>query len=497
MPNHEVIGYLEVFNESIVQGWTIDPFSEFPYVELVVGEEKYSLPISWEKRSDVAERYGSTHIDTGFFCKVPNAVSYELLKAYRDGKESKVFSGGFPLSGQEFSVSNASILSDLESLKSIESEGYSAAEIEKVDRFLIKGWAVSTENLPVSTEEIQIFQNGKKIEAKVVAFSNQRLSESLQLPELNFGFDIFIPGYVWDETDAEEACYLDIYIKSQKIQEEPLKLSREMTRQWLIGLSAIDEATAIQSPVICLAIEHLRFGSFSQTLPLRAIQVFARYIEKLSIDTFLSTVDLFEDNPAFQTNTPEVSEGSATLLLWEAMRELNRQITLLPSREKNLCDLVVENLRRFKLIGESREWYLFLATQLTCESGNFKQLYGEIELTDFKKYADLNAGNNCERMTISLPLLVVERRMKWAISLVRKIGNRVFDGWLHTECIRFALQEVHFLYFAGEIETHELESYHLAFFDLLKNFKADWFSRLHGRILSRFRCLDTYGAFSI
>ena len=482
MQHHQNIGYLEVFNESFVQGWAIDTAREVPSIELIAGEERYPLLASWEKRSDVAAKYGEVHIDAGFFYRVSSDVRSKLLQAYKDGKEVAILSSETILLGESFSLSDPSLLTDSDDYREQESQGYKDANIESVENFLIKGWAVSHKGLPVSSHEIKVFRNGEKISTSAIHRPDSKASEMLNLPDLHFGFDIFLPGYIWEAQagveQSNEICLLDITIGGEIVSTSSIEISKTEVERWLNQIAIADSAQTSTWRFL-LAVEHIRYGNFSKDLSSHVLRYFTNRAEKLALYNFLEEAG---DNSEVVVGREEVSEAASTLLLWEAMRALNRQVAEdLDSR--TVSESVLKILTRFRLSGEAKEWYLFLAIQLTCEYHDFRRLSSEIDLTHLKKYADLKTVRAPNRMIVVLPLLIIEKRMNWAISLLQSLQHRILNSWFSTECLRFASQEVQSLYFSGEVSIYDLESYHLAIFNLLKAFKSDWFSRLHNAYL--------------
>lgn len=543
-----VFGYVEVFNQFIVQGWAIEEGGQHPYLYLSIDGEKYSLDVLWMERNDVAENYGSQFKESGFSHQLSGEIFEKLLLAHQSKHVVELIANDFVLPGPNFSlvkeqenidlVSDLSIhsgitiqpqalvgkknsleppankpqkisgpinkkirqapielptkgsslittvsLSDLSSAKIVAiPEKKWVCHIEEVLDFHIRGWGFSKDNSPLSKYSCTLVCNGHIIDAPVIFLPRHDVCEAYEIEDINTGFEIIIPSDIWQYSGVDSVCTLAIWVEGQSISSQPINVSREHVIQWLTNISLADGKQKAKKALDILALEHIHIGNFQQNLTSESLLYYEDVIKYEKLENLIDIKVKDKNGDKISTLRTEkdlvATESSSTLFLWEAMYDLNSRLVKLPAAS-NVYPTIIDCLRYHHLIGESRDWYLFLATQLTCENGEFPYLVGELDASKYKQFADLSSHSTVTQMSLALPILSMENKVDWVARLLYRIGKNLNNDWFHSSCIKFTTEVIQSQFILGHSNVNELENFHHAIFDLLASFKGEWFSRLY------------------
>ena len=483
----EIIGNLEVFNESFIQGWVINPDSEFLELTLRIDETDYPLNISLESRGDIAEKFGDNYADSGFSCHLGDKLSRLLQLASQNDKAIEVLVRGLRLSGvsfERFNKGSKSLGNSESQSPQVNSAQVGDARIERIECFSVKGWAVNVNGFSVNPRLFKVYCNEHQVELPIITLNRPDVSRELGIVGIDTGFEIILPGYMWMYAEKDFSLKIKVVISDYEPKSAVIEISREQVTKWVTEIADAQKDTYKDDWYTFIALEHIHYGQLQERLDSRATNFFTDFAKRHQL-----YVPLNNENSNLELNKNVVIENPSNLFLWEAMKDLN---TLLVRGDKNhsVYTPIISCLNKHRLTGEAREWYLYLAIQLTCESGEYKRLINDLDIYKFEEFADLTAEYPPTQMSLSLPMLVCRKEIGWAIKLLHKLTKRIYDGWIHMCCIRFATEEVQRLYVLSKVDIKELEEYNFAFFEFLRNFKGQWFSRLHDHdIMSAAVCI--------
>jgi len=338
--------------------------------------------------------------------------------------------------------------------------------IEQMDKFSLVGWAVDQEDKPV---DLTVHINGISVDCKIVREERRDVSDVLNISNLCVGFTLELPGYIWEQVGDAEDVRIEISSNEQKLTENFITLSREKAAKWISDIAQIEEGPEKQYLAL-LALEHVRYGRLNKHLQNEAVAYIQSFAREMKLEDFVFS----QDNDAREKESIP-TESASTLLLWKAMRSLNTKL-LMTDDKNEVYGKVVEVLSEYQLIGEARDWFLFLASQLTCESGEFHKMR---DILDFRKLGQLSESNTPTHMTLALPALVADGLIDEASDTLIRLREHLNDGWIHTACIRFATGEVLRMESEGIIDVTKAERFRYEYIHLLDSFKGEWFSRLH------------------
>jgi len=162
-----------------------------------------------------------------------------------------------------------------------------------------------------------------------------------------------------------------------------------------------------------------------------------------------------------------------TVLLWDALRELNSRLIASPGSVFVHVKAVHDHL---ELRGKVSRSYIASVTPLLCHHDEFMALHEWQDLSFLYKFGK---NRNAWKLSLALPTLIADGKVELATELVIELTRKSSEGWLNTECIRFALEQVLQIESTNHINVKASVQFQRAFLNLLDAFKGDWFSRLH------------------
>jgi glycosyltransferase involved in cell wall biosynthesis len=485
-----VMGYVEHIDAQYITGWAIHRGGKPLQLTLRANGQHFTLTVNWVERSDVAEKHGSQFMYSGYCCTLGIEEKEAIREAVQNNQSFEVLAEDFvltvanrfkPSALSEVFFSNQVVPPELVpqvvdtpktrtpsmhwSLLEIEVDSSGVkARIECWGLFKIRGWALVNDRVPSS---YRLCCNGVALDCSVFPNKRPDIAHELGVENEELGFEIELPGYLWDVlTDFEDAV-IEIEADGVVITPAPLMLSRKTALHWLGNIARMEESKERQYYAL-LAIEHARYGRLFSHLDSPEKHFFRAFAQKMQLEGFLFDESDEQPENEIQSSSVDVS----TLLLWKALRILNKR--LLDGAEDVFAEVksVHDELH---LTGSGKQRYIASVIPLLCRHNGFLELR---KLVDFSTlYRDY--GNNTWEMSLTLGPLVADGHLSQAQDLLYRIVNQAGDGWLNTECIRFAVEHVQLLELKGDIEPAVAERFRYAFLALLDGFRHEWFSRIH------------------
>ncbi|WP_051299790.1 glycosyltransferase family 2 protein [Methylobacter luteus] len=467
--NANIEGYVEQIGAREILGWVINRENEPIALSLRIEDKVYSVTPLWSERADVAASLGEDFIESGFIITIPDEIASLINDDQDNGSSIGIMANGVLLANTqevEKSIKKAARLSGKE-VRTIESQGV----IEKCDQFIITGWGLVNEEIENS---IALLCNGKPVECSVIRKERQDVAEALGVDEsesIQFGFELEIPGYIWEDVPEDEACQLQIYDRFFNLVSNPIELSREKAADWVSEIGRMSESQNKQYLAL-LVLEHMRYGQFSSLLDKETALFVQNIARQMQLEDFVFVGDTLEQHETEEA----ITEDANTLIFWKALKRLNARLI---NREE---EPVFEQVKAVhdELRGEYRHRYILSVIPLLCRQNEFFQLR---LLADFASLFHLDHSNNVWEMSLSIAPLVADRHVGRSSDLLYRLAKQLDSGWLNTECVRFAVTYVQKLEAEGDIDLITAEKFRYAFIALLDGFKGNWFSRLHDREL--------------
>lgn len=458
----DIVGYVEKIDLQEIVGWAVSRSGASMQFALEIGSESRPVVPRWTPRPDVPPAIRGDEENIGYLLRLHGSVTERLRSVIADGGSFRVLANGVELNR----VKGIKLPEVRKTGKSQRTR--SAGNVEKVTPFLISGWCVGAVGKP---GRLSLLSNGEEVDCPVSRRSRLDVASELRLEDPDVGFDIDLPSSIWRNVDADGACELEILVDGQVIPGRDLVVTRELAADWVAQVLKLPDGMERQFLTLG-AVEHLRTGNFFDLLDESLVPTIENFVKSMNLDDFL-----FAEGGAKRKAEKAPGESGSTLLLWDAMHELNG---LMGEPGSKVLPHIRQILEVRRLRGHAREWFLNLSVQLTCDSGEFLQLR---ELLDFNQVQKFEYSQAPNQLSLALPALVADNHIGRATDLVWRLSKLLFSGWLHTECIRYSLQLVQEKEATGEIETLAAERFRNAIVGLLNGFNADWFGRMHDREL--------------
>jgi len=465
--NVNIEGYVEQIGAREIRGWVVDRENGQIALSLLIDDKVYPVAPLWSERADVAASLGEDFIESGFIISITDEIA-GLINQDNGGSIS-VMANGVLLDNTEDvekSLKKAARLSGKE-VRAIESQGV----IEKCDQFIITGWGLVNEEIENS---IALLCNGKPVECSVIRKERWDVAEALGVDEsesIQFGFELEIPGYIWEDVPEDEACRLQIYDRFFNLVSNPIELSREKAADWVSEIARMGESHDKQYLTL-LALEHMRYGQFFSLLDEEAGLFVQNAARQMRLEDFVFVGSVPEQEEIKET----ITEDPHALIFWKALKRLNNRLI-----DRNE-EAVFEQVKKVhdELRGEYNRNFVLSVIPLLCRHNEFLQLR---MLVDFASLYHLDHSNNIWEMSLSLAPLAADKHVGRASDLLYRLAKQLDNGWLNTECIHFAIIYIQKLEADGDIELVTAEKFRYAFASFLDSFKDKWFSRLHDREL--------------
>jgi glycosyltransferase involved in cell wall biosynthesis len=172
--------------------------------------------------------------------------------------------------------------------------------------------------------------------------------------------------------------------------------------------------------------------------------------------------------------------GKATLQLWAALRDLNSRMIDAPTEP--VFPLVKATHDHLRLRGKVSRNYIGSVTPLLCKQGEFTHL---LAWRDVAFLANPGDKRNAWKLSLALAHHAETGKAVEAAELMAELAGRINDGWLNTECLHYANQQIQRHEAEGQVKADAAERYRHNFLKLLDAFQGGWTSRLHDLELIR------------
>jgi glycosyltransferase involved in cell wall biosynthesis len=461
--NTGITGNVERVALHEIAGWAVNPDQTPLQLTLRVNGRVFPMAVHWSERADIAEKYGAPFLTSGFRYETAEIVRDDMVRALQHGNSIEVLANNVVLRniGVTDEVPAPPRKEELHS--HIRTTGFEA-ELEAWGRFRITGWAVSSERAAGSFD---VLCNGERIECVVLRKERRDVATTLQIAVPDTGFEIELPGYIWDGVAIDEPCVLEVLADGHSLTPTPLELSRARITAWSSEVMRMPDGKERQYDAL-LALEHARYSALITLLDPEDARLLREFAQRMHLEEYAVAPQLAH---RYVERLPV--DGASTLLLWEALRALNELVSDNGGSSYAHVKDVLNNLR---LKGEVREEFIRSSVPVLCRSNELLALR---ELVDFSRLSRLEHAEELWKMSLALPALVADRQIDRSIALCYRLSKHVGGGWLNTECLRFATAQMQVLSKEGEIDQALAEKFRYAVIAVIDGFNGGWFSRLH------------------
>ena len=462
-PQHsDIEGNVERIEPAIIVGWVHSHSNEPVHLSLQVDGYEYVQECIWHDRADVAEVLGIDALKSGFQILPTEDFKTLLTLEDLDEKTIIVLANGHDLPKAETAFRRQPLASESSAI----STGTKPlrAYIDPWLPFTICGWVVLPETQPTLLE---VTVNGTPIQCNIIRVDRKDVEEALGGEYPKAGFEIELPGYVWELAGDGDSCKIQLHVNTQELTLAPMVLSHNKVIQWIHEIAELKDEHELRY-FSMLALEHVRYGGFFTSLDSQA----KRFVQEFARSMQLEEFTFSEESEQSDADPP--TESLANVLLWRALRTLNERLS--DDENSGKFDVVKAVMHDLRLSGEVKERFVLSVTPLLCTSGEFFRLH---ELTELSHLQKLHTSDDLWEMTLSIPALITDRRIRRASEVLYSAAKALDKGWLNTECIHYSMQLLLDMEVDGKIETNEAEQFRYAFVGLLDAFNGEWFSRLH------------------
>ncbi len=462
-------------NDIRTSGWVIGALDK---VELRINGESINATFSKGARPDVAQALGINEPAAGLgfqlvgippFVNLPGA---KLTLYWSVGTES----GEIVLREKCLDRSGD------------DSQKISPAEVryhfDKVDGPCLHGWLVVGKR---SAQNIAIKANDRIIECEVIRRNRTDAAAALGVEAVDLGFQLIIPGYLWEEIPADETPQVQFLADGLPLAN--VTFTRKSVAEWIENLvetahgrkdqKRLDNSETVElfenseeQYLVLLALEHLRYGNLSTLLTPGTLRVMQKFAAKMNLANFVS---LGEEKNV----TRQPANSFTQLLHWKALRLLNERLNTVNSPNA-VFTTVAEVMHELDLSGDVKELYLCSVVPMLCRHDVFFRLRELVDLTHWHRYDHLY---NAPELTITLAALVADRMIPQSVDVLWRLSQHLNVGWINFECIHFSVKELNRLILSGQVEAVQAEKFIYACIGILDAFRGERFSRLHDRDL--------------
>lgn len=450
-------------DRSYICGWAIGRGKIPILLEIVDPEGKSYFPeTTWYDRQDIAEKYGKDFLRSGFVAFLP-PISKEEGNA-RGKKGYRLYANGRLL---RFSPSRDA-KSAARSLINSSSKYAVKGCLEAVDGPRLHGWVVRGSSAP---ETVTLRVEGHPFPVAVRWRERNDVAEALNIQESRVGFEIDLPGYLWEGARGSTTLCVEIFFDGFRFTNHPIEVTRESIANWIQKVTESPEGQEQQYQAL-LALEHLRFGGCIEILPPEICHRIREFAVQANLAGYLQ-------NLGVETPDQKASESFVTLSHWRALRALNERLAGVADPE-GVFNAVTGVMLEMGLEGMVRELYIDSLVPVFCKHDLYARLH---EITDISRWLSYGQAEDAWKLTIALPAMMVLGQAQAASALLWKLTSHLDSGWLNTECIHFAVREVARQGRTGRIRYQNAEKFRYAVLGVLDRLNSDWFSRLHDREL--------------
>lgn len=481
----KVEGFVDLINYHRVEGWAVCRDGQAIELKLDSDGEIFDLQPKWLPREDVIMAHGEGACNAGFIVELPASVRDSLKYGKYAPEDILVTANGVKLRYAPAAVAPSAPLDDsvdsdelleTDALKVLYSEdGEAFGSVASFDKFMITGYLRLCET---AVPDVLILVAGKPVDCPVMWTKDDSDSLSANAPGTgHYCFEVQIPGYIWevDNRSSGDAIRITLQV-SWAAKGLSLLLSKKSACRWIHEISHLVDAPQSQYFGL-VALEHLRYSGLFDALDDACAGFYRTLLEKMQLVDFmqngLSTSAALSDDVVSGVDY-------RTQELWKAQKALNRKMLCGPER---VFDLVCDTLKEQRILQlDIKRSFLISVIPLLAKK---RQLLELKQLLDFRELYDLGSSENTWELSLSIAVLVAERKFEHAKNAIFRLSKSLDRGWLNTECIWFSVRHTRDLLEEGEATLEEADKVMwgiLAIFDALD---GEWFSRIHDQMLHK------------
>jgi hypothetical protein len=485
----DVIGKIESVDASSIQGWVLSKSGSPIQFQLAYRDSVFPAEPEWTKRPDVAEAFGLSDVTPGFSIALPSVLRRSIASNDFDWSELLLVINGRPLAlpSRADEVSPESSEPTVQFPMAPVVEFPIATVVEQCKLFAVRGWVV---DLSSTQYDFEVRCNEHLIDCPVVRTERKDVAEALKLDVekldfLDFGFELELPGYIWELMDSEHRCAIAISVNGRPIHRSPIVIVRDQLIEWFSDIESITDQTERQYRAL-LALEHIRFSGCLSELEPKQFGIVVDTAKQFNLEEFLFADAQEEDSAVSNLSSVKAVKASAgispvkaikastgdmdTFLIWRLQRRFNERVKTVPKPAfENLRDL----LESFPLSGESKLRFILTLIPYFCRREEFLSLK---EILELDQISYLERSDNTWELSFLLPALLASRQVRRATDVLWKICSHS-KGWLNTECVWYSLKLLTKLQAELIGNDMEVEKFAYAIIGLLDSFKGDYWTR--------------------
>ena len=230
-----ILGYVERIEHSEIHGWAIHRKGKPLQLSLRVDGSLYPLAATWVERADVAGQHGEQFMHCGFQCGISGGARDALVRTLHPSQPIEVLANNVVLRNLANRPKPAVPLHWEPLGIKAKSPGLKA-EIESWGYFTIRGWAAASGGMITS---YKLLSNGTPIECAIFHQERRDVADALAIEALNTGFEIELPGYIWEGVPPNGACQLEIHANGEPLTLSLIELTRSKASKWIADIARI------------------------------------------------------------------------------------------------------------------------------------------------------------------------------------------------------------------------------------------------------------------
>jgi hypothetical protein len=477
----DIIGKIESVDASSIQGWVLSKSGSPIQFQLAYRDSIFPAEPEWTKRPDVAEAFGLSNVTPGFSIALPSALRRSIASNNFDWSEFLLVINGRPLAlpRRADELSSESSEPTVQFPMATVVEFPMAAVVEWCGLFAIWGWVV---DLSATQYDFEVRCNEHLIDCPVVVRTERKdVAEALKLDVeeldfLDFGFELELPGYIWEFMDSEHQCAIAISVNGRPIHREPIVIVRSQVIEWFSNLKSIADQRVHQYRAL-LALEHIRFSGCLGELGPKQLDIAVDTAKQFNLEEFLFSSTQGEESAISSISRAKTPTGDMdAFLTWRLQRRFNERVKTVP---KPAFENLKELLELFPISGEAKLRFILTLIPYFCRREEFLALK---EILELDQVSYLERKDNAWELSLFLPVLLASRQVRRATDVLWKICNHS-KGWLNTECVWYSLKLLTKLQAELIGNDMEVEKFAYAIIGLLDSLKGGYWTRLNDTYL--------------
>lgn len=448
-----------------LRGWLVGMLDR---IELRLDGKKLAATLSRTRRPDVASALEIKESPIGFGFQI---TTHSPIQISSDSKLSIAWAAG--------TESGEIIVEHGQSANSAKDQ--TQYHLDKVEGPCLHGWVVIGAE---PARHIAILCEEQLIDCEVLRKSRKDVAAALGIDIVEVGFQLMIPGYLWEHLAADENSVIQLVADGTTLG--TVSVTRKSVVRWIEELSSLPD-DSIRQYLALHALEHVYYGELSNMLDLGALRFLQDFATSMHLPDYLP-----KDGQA--SESLHSVESLTQLLSWKALKVLNGRLSVADSAN-TVYSVMIDVMQELSLEGEVKERYLGTLIPILCGNEQFPRLR---ELIDFGPWHKFEQIEHAAGISIAVAVLVVDRNVSLATKALLKLSTHLDKGWINFECLHFAVKELGRQFRLGQVEASQLERFAHAMVTLLDAFHGEWFSRLHDQELIQavIALLDMFDAYT-